>query len=131
MLSGVYVIADSLVLELDMCSKPVFCEYFTQKLLLRKTKYCLRLLELQKVAQKLPTTIGTGLLPLPHTPLPPEKLDFSLIGTILDDLGVGGKGRALFFFAKRGKFLFARNYSIKGHFYFLYFYILENKSLRF
>ena len=39
-----------------------------------RQKNCLRLLELQKVAQKLPTTIGAGLLPLPlHSPPPRES----------------------------------------------------------
>lgn len=96
-----------------MCSKPVFCEYFTQKLLLRKTKKKLEVARTAKSCSKV-ADHNRDRPPSspPHSPPPPEKLDFSLIGTILDDLGVGGKGRALFFFAKRGKFLFARNYSI-------------------
>ena len=39
-----------------MCSKPIFCSNVAQK-----SKICSRLLELQKVAQKMPSTIGKGL----------------------------------------------------------------------
>ena len=38
-----------------MCSKPIFCSKVAQK-----GKICSRLLEPQKVAQKLPRTIGKG-----------------------------------------------------------------------
>ena len=41
---------------IDMCSKPIFCSKVAQK-----GKICSRLLELQKVAQKLLSTIGKGL----------------------------------------------------------------------
>ena len=42
---------------LDMCSKPIFCSKVAQK-----GKICSGLLEPQKVAQKLPRTIGKGLV---------------------------------------------------------------------
>ena len=59
-----YEIVDFFVL--DMCSKPIFCSKVAQK-----GKICSRLLEPQKVApnakikvaQKLPGTIGKGLVP--------------------------------------------------------------------
>ena len=42
---------------LDMCSKPIFCSKVAQK-----GKICSGLLEPRKVAQKLPRTIGKGLV---------------------------------------------------------------------
>ena len=45
---------------LDMCSEPIFCSKVAQK-----GKICPRLLEPQKVAEKLPSTIGKG-LPTTH-----------------------------------------------------------------
>ena len=48
---------------LDMCSKPIFCSKIAQK---EKncwvTRTAKKLLQEPKVAQKLPSTIGTGLL---------------------------------------------------------------------
>ena len=49
-----YEIVDFFVL--DMCSKPIFCSKVAQN-----GKICSRLLESQKVTQKLPSTVGRGL----------------------------------------------------------------------
>ena len=51
-----YEIVDFFVL--DMYSKPIFCSKVAQN-----GKICSRLLESQKIAQKLPSTVGRGLPP--------------------------------------------------------------------